>query len=328
LHTDFREGWNILERANEFGVSHQEIICTYVCEACKNYDVGQYRGAEVECPFCGKKKSMSTVSPQQAVTEKQLNEIYNLMDVYTHPFTSGGQEIPIQEAKMTELVTLVTNYSCGEEMCDPKAQSIPLEWFEYREPGTEFIKASTDPQSIADGLFLAYSMSDDKLKEMGKKAREWTLDNYSIDSLGPRLEKFLDDCPKTNHSFSKDEEEAGKSIEDFLSKDDEGKRILYVIPRTERDVFLSTSLFKSIKDQYPEYNLYVATEKPFFPVLDANPHVHKVIEYSSEMDNIFWLEGRGKHKGFFEIAFLPHINTQRMITFPHNGKDKIAFNLE
>ena len=46
------------------------------------------------------------------------------------------------------------------------------------------------------------------------------------------------------------------------------------------------------------------------------------------MDNIFWLEGRGNHDGFFEIAFLPYVNTQRVVTFPHNGKDKIAFNLK
>ena len=39
------------------------------------------------------------------------------MDVYCHPFTSGGMEIPIFEAKLTELVTLVTNYSCGEDSC-------------------------------------------------------------------------------------------------------------------------------------------------------------------------------------------------------------------
>ena len=63
------------------------------------------------------------------------------MDVYCHPFTSGGQEIPIQEAKLTELITLVTNYSCGEDSCNPESGGIPLEWSEYREPGTQFIKA-------------------------------------------------------------------------------------------------------------------------------------------------------------------------------------------
>ena len=70
------------------------------------------------------------------------------MDVYCHPFTSGGQEIPVQEAKLTELITLVTNYSCGEDNCTVESGGLPLEWSEYREPGTQFIKASTKPLSI------------------------------------------------------------------------------------------------------------------------------------------------------------------------------------
>ena len=67
------------------------------------------------------------------------------MDVYCHPFTSGGQEIPIQEAKLVELITLVTNYSCGEDHCTKESGGLPLDWSEYREPGTQFIKASTSP---------------------------------------------------------------------------------------------------------------------------------------------------------------------------------------
>ena len=65
---------------------------------------------------CASEKSLNTTNRQgMALMNEQLNEIYNLMDVYCHPFTSGGMEIPIFEAKMTELITLVTNYSCGED---------------------------------------------------------------------------------------------------------------------------------------------------------------------------------------------------------------------
>ena len=81
------------------------------------------------------------------------------MDVYCHPFTSGGQEIPIQEAKLTELITLVTDYSCGEESCEEGSESIPLKWSEYREPQTEFKKASTCPISIATEINNVYEMS-------------------------------------------------------------------------------------------------------------------------------------------------------------------------
>ena len=120
---------------------------------CKPHD-GQGR----ECPSCYTKDSLSTTNIKEGFPKIQLNEIYNLMDVYCHPFTSGGQEIPVQEAKLTELVTLVTNYSCGEDSCVPESGGLPLGWAEYREPGTQFIKASTDAHSICDQLTKVYEM--------------------------------------------------------------------------------------------------------------------------------------------------------------------------
>ena len=46
---------------------------------------------------------MSTSNIQHGVNEYQLNHIYNLMDVYCHPFTSGGMEIPIFEKQQSLL---------------------------------------------------------------------------------------------------------------------------------------------------------------------------------------------------------------------------------
>ena len=326
LHTTYSDGdWDINKLAIETGVELSEIITTYICKECKNYSVKTFTEEGIECEHCHSEKSCFTPTPNLGVSEKQLNEIYNLMDAYCHPFTSGGQEIPIQEAKLAGLVTLVTNYSCGEEMCDPRAHSIPLKWTEYREHKTEFKKASTCPNSIAESLNEVFEMSEEERLEVGEKAREWILQNYSSKGLCKFIESFIESSPKTEYNFPEEEEDSSSKISDFLSLDDEGKRVLYVIPQGERDVFNSTSLFKSIKELYPDYNLYVATQKEYFPILDGNPYIYRVINYSKQMDNIFWLEGRGEHKGYFEIAFLPYINTQKIITFTHNGKDRIAY---
>ena len=114
------------------------------------------------------------------------------MDVYCHPFTSGGQEIPIQEAKLTELITLVTNYSCGEDCCTPESGGLPLHWTEYREPGTQFIKATTSSKSIADQLEKVYKMSTEERLKQGKKSREFVVNNYSPEVIGSIFEKCFD----------------------------------------------------------------------------------------------------------------------------------------
>jgi len=396
LHTHWGEGWNIHKLAVEFGVNAKEILTTYICKNCGEYEVKPFAGQDLNCKYCGTEKSQTTTNVGLGVTETQLNEIYNFMDVYCHPFTSGGQEIPIQEAKLTELITLVTNYSCGEEMCEPEANSLSLEWNEYREHGTEFIKASTYPESIAKQLNIVYKMLPHKRLEMGKKAREWTIKYFGVKNIAKTLEEFIDaqliidwDKLKENPEDKKDpyvqipiiaddtewlifmyhnilkmknidrndsghqywmnelskgakrpdienyfrnialkENEKNKQVkfEDLLDTNDKG-RVIYVIPESAGDVFLSTALFKSIKDRYPDYSLYVATKPQYKDILDGNPYVHRWIEYNPIMDNLIWLEGNNQHNGYFDIAYLPYTCTQRNLNYLHNGVDKLDFSL-
>lgn len=206
LHTSWDEGWDILRLIKEKQLNISDILTTYHCPSCKNYHVVQFFGKNQDCPYCKSKESFNTVNVKNGINENQLNEIYNLMDVYCHPFTSGGQEIPIQEAKLSELVTLVTNYSCGEDCCSESSGGLPLTWAEYREPGTQFIKASTHPHSISEQLSNAFKMPQREREAMGKTARQFVLDHYSIDVIGPKIESILDNMPKIKWDFDFSEE--------------------------------------------------------------------------------------------------------------------------
>lgn len=207
LHTSWSEGWDILRLLKEKSIPITDVLTTYFCSSCENYHVTQFFGENQECPYCGSKKTFSTTSVKSGVSEFQLNEVYNLMDVYCHPFTSGGQELPVQEAKLTELITLVTNYSCGEDCCTEESGGLPLEWSEYREPGTQFIKASTHPKSISDQLSKVYKMPKDEKEAIGKTARQYVLNNYSINVIGPKLESILDKFKKVKWDFDFSKEE-------------------------------------------------------------------------------------------------------------------------
>jgi len=394
LHTHWKEGWDIPRLIKEKGIDPEKVVTTYFCKNCKKYEIKAYKEEDLDCRFCGAEKSQVTTNTKAGVSEEQLNEIYNLMNVYCHPFTSGGQEIPIQEAKLAELITLVTNYSCGEDCCTDESGSLPLSWTEYREPGTQFIKASTNPQSIANQLKKVLKMKPSKVKEVGKKSREFVINNYSIEVIGKKLESIIDEMPEVDWDFNFEVEEKNAdytppNIKDnsewvidlyknilkidldstddghkhwmkrlsenmpredvlkyfkqvatqdnqknqkidfieLLDKDDEGGRLLISMPQSIGDIYLCTSLLKNIKETYPDYNIYFATKPEYFDILDGNPYIHKVIPYSKGLDSLPSMEGQGNHKGFFEVAFLPFIGTQRMLNYMHNGKDKIQFNL-
>lgn len=201
LHTNWSEGWDIPRLLKEKEIDPSLILTTYYCPQCRNYEVKTFSGQEQDCKFCGSKKTQNTTSVNSGVSEEQLNEIYNLMDVYCHPFTSGGQEIPVQEAKLAELITLVTNYSCGEDNCTDESGGLPLNWKEYREPGTQFIKATTDPFSIYKQLNKVFKMSKSDKMKRGKIARQFVLDNFSIEVIGKQVEYFIDSCEKVNYDF-------------------------------------------------------------------------------------------------------------------------------
>ena len=394
FHTFWKEGWNIHKLAEEYGIDKSEILTTHVCKKCGEFQMKPYDGEDKDCPLCGSEKSQVTTSVGFGVTEAQLNQVYNFMDVYCHPFTSGGQEIPIQEAKLTELITLVTNYSCGEESCEEGSGSIPLDWSEYREHQTEFKKASTCPNSIASSIDDVYNMPSEERSRQGRLSRQWAIDNFSIEVIGKKFEEFIDNTPSTGYDFEDQKSENQKrnfpngyvpaiendsewvlalyknilnlenhvnddgyknwmtalsnkvprsqvedyfrkvakdhnekhfpvEIKDFLDEDDKGRRLVYTIPDSTVDVFLSTSLFKSIKEKYPSYNLYVATNPQNFNIVESSEYVHKVIPYNGKFDNILYLEGSGDNEGLFEIALAPYLTTQRFNNYIHNAQDII-----
>ena len=392
LHTHWSEGWNIEQLIKDSGVDKNDILTTYFCKKCKQFEVKPFAGQKIKCKFCGGKDTVETTNIQNGVSETQLNEVYNLMDVYCHPFTSGGQEIPVTEAKLTELVTLVTNYSCGEDFCTKESGGLSLDWKPYYEPGTNFIKATTLPESIAQRLEEVYKMAPAEKEQMGKTARQFVFDNLSAEVIGKQLELIIDSAPsiqwnydnkfeprdvnynppdisddilwiidlyknilRMNVSASDDgvktwqnqlkngvprtsilnyfknvaaKENAENSkveLSDLLGKDDKGKRILFVMPESAGDVFMSTSLLPSIKQLYPDHNIYFATKPEYTEILLGNSLVYKTIVFSPYMENLLTMEGHGDNVGYFDIVFLPHVGTQKIFDYQHNGKDKIEF---
>ena len=395
LHTHWGEGWDIPRLLKEKNIDPNLILTTYFCDKCKQYEVKPFTGQDIDCRLCGSEKSQQTAQISRGVSETQLNEIYNLMDVYCHPFTSGGQEIPIQEAKLCELITLVTNYSCGSDYASNESGGLPLSWTEYREPGTQFIKASTDSKDIANQLTKVYKMTESKKSKLGKKARDFVIDFCSIDSVCAKFDELISSMNPSTWDFDfsyveknpqyvpkniKDdrdwiidlynnillidaENEDQNGIEhwmhrlktdlnrqqvydyfikvakednaknkkmpftDLLSEDDEGRRILFVLPQNDIDVFDSTALLKYIKNKYPDHNIYYATKQEYFDILHGNPHIYKVIPYDPIMENFVWSEGQGTYSGYFEFCLMPHTNTHKVLNFIHGNKHSIDYEL-
>lgn len=397
-HTHYGEGWDIHRLCQQYGVDPKEILCTYVCKETRQYFIAPFHGQDIENPIT-KRKTLITANVGLGISDEQLNEIYNIFSLYSHPATSGACELPCVEAALTEKIVTTASYSFGEDIIENNKGSIAMKFTFYTEHGTQFLKSQPSAYELSKIFKKVYEMKRSTRKQMEIDSRKWALENYGIEVNGKKIEEFIDsqsilddsifnfsehskNTPNPNaiiedntdaklwvkslykkildvdvsdqddgllHWLQKLEQKTPKdqienyfrdvakkdlekntpiNFEDLLDKDDYGKRALIVIPESIGDVFMITSLFKSFKETYPNYNLYISTKQEYFDILNGNPFIHKIIPYTPQMENLLWLEGAGDHKGFFEIAFLPHIGTQRILNYLHNGKDIIQFDIK
>jgi glycosyltransferase involved in cell wall biosynthesis len=331
LHTDWSEvgqGWDIPRYLKEKKVDKEDVLATYLCHKCDHYHVQPYQGEELKCPACGTEKQLKTKTSGKGVTEIQLNEIYNCMDVYCHPFTSGGQELPIQEAKAAGLVTLVTEYSCGTDSCYEDQGGMPLKWNEYREPQTQFVKASTCPCDIAVKLRKVYMMDEAEKFKLTTYGIRYVKNYFSTSVIANKLKNILFSLKKPLAIDEiKKEQQKTPSLDDVLADTKQEDRLAIVMPDSAGDVLMINSLIHNVKKLYPDKKIYVFTKPQYFHMIDDNPDLEKVLPYQPEIDNCYVLEGRGDNQGYFDIAFFPHATTQRTYSYTHNGKDKTQFKL-
>lgn len=104
-------------------------------------------------------------------------------------------------------------------------------------------------------------------------------------------------------------------------------RILFIVPESAGDIFLSTSLLPSLKEMYPEYDIYFACNPEYKDILKGNEYISKVIDYLPIMESQLMMEGYSEWEGIFDISMMVTLSTQRLLNYLNNGKTRIAFNI-
>lgn len=399
-HTHYGEGWDIHRLCQQYGVDPKEILCTYVCKETRQYFIAPFHGQDIENPII-KSKSLITANVGLGVSDEQLNEIYNIFSLYSHPATSGACELPCVEAALTEKIITTCPYSFGEDIIENNKGSIPMKFTFYTEHGTQFLKSQPSAYELSKIFKKVYEMKPQIKKKMETDSRKWALDNYSIQVNGKKIEEFIDSqeiiedkdfesiqkqeqkkqnpnaqiTPNEDHKvwlkslykeildmdvsdedeglrhwLTKIEQHTPKEqienyfrqvaqqeiqknskieLKDIFDKDENLKRLLLIQPESIGDIFLVTSLFESIRNRYPkdQYKFYVATKPEYKDLIYGNPYVDKWIPYDQIMDNLIIMEGGMGNEKICDIVYNPYFGTQRLLSYMHNGEDKIDLEL-
>lgn len=385
FHTSFSEkgaGWDIPKLMTYHGVKKEEVLCTYVCKECGQWHVKPYDGEDIDCPYCGAKKSMVTVSIVHGVPDGEMALLHGLSDASPNPITSGGLERGIVSSLMCGLPTAATNYSCGEDYCE-QPFIYTLKYHPTYEAGTNFIKAATDIVSLKSFFARIYKATEKEKQETSERGIAWAKQTFSTEVIGAQWEQVFDNLKPVDWSTVSLENAAkhpdapmptctddtefittmyktilnmdegansdgtknwlaqrangvpreqiyayfvnvarqenaklGKQPElwDLLDKNGR-KRGILVAKESIGDCLMITSLFKSFREEYPDTDLYVATDPKHLEVFEGNPYVHKVLNYVAAFEQEMLMMGAGQKEAYFDYFFHPCITTQRLLHY-------------
>lgn len=200
LHTNFSEGWDIPKLMRDCGVVIEDVLTTYICRQCGEFEIKPYTGQDLDCRFCGFQKSQITTNVHTGVSESQLNEIYNLMDCYCHLANAGGCEMPIIEALYAGLPLGTVSYSFGKTFTDEDfVTEIDCSYTVQHQ--TQFNRAVPNPYSVYKFIKKIHQMDPDKRKIIGDNGRSFALNTFSPDVVGKKWVTILDNLPEVNYDF-------------------------------------------------------------------------------------------------------------------------------
>jgi glycosyltransferase involved in cell wall biosynthesis len=383
-------GWPLEKLRDDFKVSNEDVLTTYFCRQCGEWEIKAFQGEEKPCKCCGMANSQITAGINSTITNKEVSIIYGICDASVSPYTSGGYEFHNIQSLLCGLPLLCSEYSSGE--------TFVAQPFVFKLDGNYTFEAQTGFKKFAPFITTMTNfykriceLSEDERLEIGRLGRDWAIKNFSYQIIGKQLEKWLDNQkaiewdytypevePKNPFAeippiqdntewvrrlykdilkMTVDDNDPGlqswvtrlsggqpraeiesyfrkvadeenkknpKTIDfgDLLEKNDK-KRILLTIPESAGDVYMSTSLYESIRNRYPAetHDFYVATKPQFHDILLGNPYVTKVLHYTPEMDNTLLFEGMGSIRGYFDVVYPIHLLSQRMIAYTHGGVD-------
>lgn len=388
FHTAFGEkaqGFDIPKVAAMHGLKNEDILCTYVCKNCGQWHVTSYRGEDIDCPYCGAKKSMGTPTVGHGVPDEEMRLLHGIFDAGISAFNSGGAELWSVASLLCGLPTAVTDYFCGVDFTEQSFVT-PIKWNPYYQEGTNFVKAANSPESIRDFMVKIYTMSAAEKQRISEEGRAWSAKTFSVETIGAQWEAVFDsiipkdwssivlEYVKKNESYpmpqiedneswlralynnilmvepdpkglsdwmtslangaprehiyncfvniaKNDNAKNGKApaFSSLLDKDSGKKRGLIVIKESIGDCIMVTQLFESFHEQYPNTDLYLATDPKYFEIFDGNPHVKKCIPYMPHMENELHMIGAGQKGSFFDVYMHPAIGSQRILSYLSNS---------
>jgi ADP-heptose:LPS heptosyltransferase len=266
------------------------------------------------------------------LSDKEMASLYKhpQVKVLVSPTHGEGFGLPMLEAAACGLPVMATDWSGHLDFLSvgQKRLFIPLAfelktipdsvvWKDVIEPGCHW--AYPREEDVKSKLYKV-SVSYDKPKEWATELAQHVQTNFSEQKtnydFSSSLMRFLLERGQ-NAGRPQTEEQMVKLAREQLKL--EGKKtLLYTMPMSAGDVFISTAVVDSLKKKFPDHEVIFATQERYKDILKGNPSVAKIIQFEDWMTNVPFCEK------VFDLVFTPNLAIQMMTSnWVRGGKGRL-----
>lgn len=248
------------------------------------------------------------------MTSEEMSAVYNDSRVIGMVSLTHGEGfgLPLIEAAACGLPVVATDWSGHVDFLtkDGKKLFIPVEydlaqipqdcvWNGVMEAGSIWANPKeSDFQLKARKLF----MSDVKPREWAAELAAHIAENYSLQKTGEQFVEVVSKAISTAPTVVKTRDDLIGVMRSQIRE--KGKSLVYTMPMSAGDVFLSTAVVEGLKKRHPEHRIYFATLPQYFQIIEQLDFIDERIEWMPWMQDISVLED------IFDEVYTPNLNIQ------------------
>lgn len=202
LHTSYPEdsGWDIPSLLLEYGVADKTYF-TYHCRNCHGWFPAKFQQSITVCKHCNS-KAACIASPVNGINTEQLNQVYNLFDIFMQYAICEGFGMPQIEAAACGLTLASVDYSAMTEIIDNLGgYKIPVSrTFREMETNADRVYPDID-KTVAIMYDFFVNLSHEDRVANGLSTREKCISHYTWDNVYKVWEECFDSI-NTNNKLS------------------------------------------------------------------------------------------------------------------------------
>lgn len=247
------------------------------------------------------------------LTEEEMAALYNHPKVKALVSLTHGEGFgrPLLEAAACAVPVMATNWSGHLDFLnlgnfiafnyDMKEIPDIAVWNDILVKGSRWAEVREDDvKNRLRKIVSAYSMPRQWAEDLSETVQE----KLNIDVVCQKITNTLKQYLLEKDAAVSVKIDPKEHLESFLDTPD-NFNVLYTMPMSTGDVFISTAVIDGLMKELPEdAKIYFATKPEYMGILEGNPHIYKVIPWNDTLVNMDLTES------VFDLVLTPNITTQ------------------